>query len=754
MRIFRKLSFIFMLSNIMTLELISYSAEIISFNVIHTPPVQAIAHQPLKIQAIIYEPENVLHASIGYCISGENDFKIILMKRNGAIFEGTIPAGEVIYPGLKYFIFLIDRTGLPHLIFRDHKKAQYVQVFDSKQQDQKLNPVTQQSPVIPEDTIHTPSRYDLPPEEVLLPVTVLNDQEIHAMGVYFIPDILRFAPGIDARNIDSGLYELGARGMANRNNQIKVMVDGRNAEIKSLGVPWWSAMQTSLNDIKKIEIVNGPLSSLYGSGAYAGVIDIRTKKPYEMETFRTSLRAGNGNSLFMYAGSGIKTGNIGAKISTEYGQLNSWADPDKQFFSSIQVNPYFEYSPDSGKLFSLSTGYLKNRKPFFTNQGDFYSQFESSYGQATLSYRNLLIEGYLVKNNIMVTKPVDVVFSDTPELRTTVPPYSGSSDDFNLYSQKLLYAGLLNRIMVGGNISIDVYSPDDTPGHKITQRGIGVFISNEISPFENLKLTLSYRFDWNSLTPQTNSYVLGISFIPAKESSIGFSLRNGYRQPSFVEIRNAPVGLLNEEITAYQVNYSVVFFRRINLMIATFYNRLKNFIEFVPAENGYKNFPEDFDSFGGEADLRVILIKDLSFFLNYAHVRAIDKSKDPDITHINPDDSNPNHITNAGFIIQMYDKIEGSLSANYSTGFKERVFLPGTDISDGISVKSVKPYVNLNMKLGYSLLGGRMEVGLFGSNLLFRKHLEASQVIDGNSSTTYRAREIGTRLGGFISVRF
>ncbi len=56
-----------------------------------------------------------------------------------------------------------------------------------------------------------------------------------------------------------------------------MLVDGREANVETLGQPYWEGQSISLEDCERIEIIRGPGSSLYGANAFSGVISITTR---------------------------------------------------------------------------------------------------------------------------------------------------------------------------------------------------------------------------------------------------------------------------------------------------------------------------------------------------------------------------------------------------------------------------------------------------------------------------------------------
>lgn len=116
--------------------------------------------------------------------------------------------------------------------------------------------------------------------ETAIPVSVITAEEIHASGLTTIPEILQLAPGVDVRRVDRYRYIVGVRGMAsNVSDRTLVLINGRSALDPTFGAPDWLRLPVIIEDIERIEILRGPVGAVWGANAFAGVINIITKRP-------------------------------------------------------------------------------------------------------------------------------------------------------------------------------------------------------------------------------------------------------------------------------------------------------------------------------------------------------------------------------------------------------------------------------------------------------------------------------------------
>ncbi|MDO8178365.1 MAG: TonB-dependent receptor [Undibacterium sp.] len=128
-------------------------------------------------------------------------------------------------------------------------------------------------------------------KDVLADNVVIDAEEIAKSGASGIVDLLQQQRGIEIyRNGGPGTAaSVLMRGGANAQNV--VLVDGVRIGSSTTGGASWSAIP--LSQIERIEIVYGPLSSLYGADAMGGVIQIFTKKGGKVMTPTVSAGLGS-----------------------------------------------------------------------------------------------------------------------------------------------------------------------------------------------------------------------------------------------------------------------------------------------------------------------------------------------------------------------------------------------------------------------------------------------------------------------------
>ncbi len=110
---------------------------------------------------------------------------------------------------------------------------------------------------------------------VPLPVTLISKQQLQRTGVVRLNEILNEQTGMITVADESGFSGVQIQGIAS--DYVMILIDGVPLVGRTAGN--FDLSRLTVGNIRQIEIVKGPSSSLYGSEALGGVINIITEKP-------------------------------------------------------------------------------------------------------------------------------------------------------------------------------------------------------------------------------------------------------------------------------------------------------------------------------------------------------------------------------------------------------------------------------------------------------------------------------------------
>ncbi|TIH19199.1 TonB-dependent receptor [Marinifilum sp. JC120] len=137
--------------------------------------------------------------------------------------------------------------------------------------------------------------------------TILTEEDIKRSGARSVPEALRTVPGVVVTRTDTDKWAIGVRGFSGTfNSKQLILVDNRPITSPYFHGVIWSSQNLPIQMVKRIEIIRGPWTSLWGSESFNGVINIITKSAAEMQGTQSVTTAGTeGVSQFIRQGGHI-----------------------------------------------------------------------------------------------------------------------------------------------------------------------------------------------------------------------------------------------------------------------------------------------------------------------------------------------------------------------------------------------------------------------------------------------------------------
>ena len=557
-------------------------------------------------------------------------------------------------------------------------------------------------------------------------VNVIDEEIIQNKKATFLTQILSTTPGISvSQNGPVGsTTEIKIRGYGSK--YIKVYYDGidiadvTGVEVKPfiVGIP--------SNNLKKIEILQGSQSALYGSEAVGGVLFLETKDLKEKNDSSINIQYGSYNtkSLSISTGYQIEGTKLGLRFSnTEsdgYSALETskeGAENDGYFNREISIKTLTDFN--NGASFSLNLLNTFNKGDYDGFMGDaenyYYEQLNQGLG-AKLSIKGKNSDQKFGLNFYKTDRTQFSPFASTE--------YYGNrgSIDYQILRNFNFGRGIFG--LAAETNTVEINKTDKVVNNYAS------FISLLTKPINNATLDTTIRLDDHSVFGQKITGRITGTYQPNKDLVIKVGSGTGFRAPSLDEMYgqynvNDPSNFRADSNGDFTVLYGNPLLKPENStsMDAGFSYRINKFnavlsgsIFNIKIDNAISWDPEDptdwydgkYNQLGSKSER-----KGYDLRLN----TSINSNSKFGISYVNTTDENGNSVSNIPkqvINVSLSSKVTDKLSIN---GELQSVSQLTGVKSDGSGVVPLKDYNLLNAKLSY-LLNGNSKIYLNGENLL------------------------------------
>jgi len=151
------------------------------------------------------------------------------------------------------------------------------------------------------------TKYEMKVRDVSIPIEVSDKEEIFNTSGSTTSDILKNEPGISLSRDGIWGTSISVRGLSK--NNIVVLIDGNRIETATDIAASLSLIE--VNDLNRIEVIKSAASSLYGSGALGGVVNIITESGFYPKIFQLSGTTISSFNSVNNNGSGTLAFNLG-----------------------------------------------------------------------------------------------------------------------------------------------------------------------------------------------------------------------------------------------------------------------------------------------------------------------------------------------------------------------------------------------------------------------------------------------------------
>ncbi len=522
-------------------------------------------------------------------------------------------------------------------------------------------------------------------------VTVITDTDLRNMGARNLMDALKRVPGLGINQFNVGTSSVEVRGVkTDFGEKVLFLINGHPTNNNLVN----GGAQSSYNDfivddIKRVEVVRGPGSALYGANAFVAVINIITKEASDVNGTEVSVGAGSYDTQKYNVLFGDKLGQLDVAANLNYfdtdgfkGEVESDAigasgDSDywnKRYDASLQLG-YGNYSLQGKYVKRQSGPYLSANNVLNDDSEQEYIDYFIELGyQRDLTHQLTLTSkvyfDHFEFDNLWEIFPenyTDGAGFNYPEglmLRSPIKHDKTGLDvqfEYHLNNQhKLLAGGMAEHqsqydveLWTNGGSGPMVDISDVANWNSSQNRDITAVYLQDIWDIQNnLRLIVGARYDHYS--------DFGSSFNPRSSITWGFienynivaTYGSAFRAPTFGELYNinnpSIIGnpdLKPEEIETYELGVNGDITKRLNFSVIGFHNKITDLIAPKASASAVavSGNVDELTIDGVEMEMTSRLRGGSSFSLNYTYQYPINEETDERAADV------PLHKANASF---------------------------------------------------------------------------------------------------------
>lgn len=558
--------------------------------------------------------------------------------------------------------------------------------------------------------------------------TVISSDQIQKSQKNDVSDVLRGTPGIAVSQSGGfgSITDIYIRGA--KPEYTLVMIDGVPINDPISPGRSFDFAHLTTDNIERIEVIRGPQSTLYGSDAVSGVINVITKKGKGKPKFDILIEGGTHKTfkeMVTFSGSENKADfSFEESWFSTAGISTAKEGTERDGYRNTTLSSRLGYKIlDNAKLnLILRSTYSKTDldDAAFTDNPNYAAWYQDLMSRLEFTQNLYPWFNYRISADYFGLERKYKNDLDNVDTTDSQSWYKGENRKFEL--QQNIIPAEWNTLTLGFDFNTERGSSYYRLGNTVThfdRRNLdtaGYYFQDQLKIMEMFFITPGVRLDDHELFGKEWTYKVSSACLLPSDTKLKFNWGTAFKAPSLYQLYSTedygggPIGdpnLKPDKSKSYDFGFEQgLLNNRISFGLTYYYNKFKNMVDYDLTASKYKNIGRVVTE-GFEGNVSFSPTPSLSFSLNYTYTKSKDRDSEKELVR------RPENQFGLNANWNLINKLNFNLNGTYV----------GANWNDTANTQRVKHYYKFDLATSYNI---NKDFQIFGSinNIFDRKYEE------------------------------
>lgn len=601
-----------------------------------------------------------------------------------------------------------------------------------------------------DEVVVTANKYEQKQSTTGKVLNIISRQQLERSGGKTLCEVLNTLPGltmIGANNVLGTNQNISIRGASAGN--VLLLIDGIPVNDPSAITNYYDLNFINIDQVERIEVLKGGQSTLYGSDAVAGAINVILKKADKKITVFGGVTGGSYNTLKESIGFGGQQKNTHFSINYTHQSSDGFSAAtdknkvggfDNDGFKQHALNGRFEFSPAKNLKINF-TGTYNNYfadldAAAFTDEKDYTVKNDNKQLGASAVYtlKKTTIHLNYNFNHVIRRYNDDSLYQSSPYSKFARSSYTGRSQFAELYGNWKINNF---ELLIGADYrwnntdqwywSTGAFGPYAPPALHAEMKQVSPYLTLAYNQDNGFGAEIGGRYNDHSVYGNNVSFNFNPFFVIKDKAKLFANIYSAFKTPTLYQLYDQSIGnssLTPEKSTVAEAGVKFLSLKKLNARVVGFYRQAKDAIlyTFNPSTfagkylNASKQTNYGIELEGGFAHKKVSITANYTY-TNGKTTAAFDGTGAPlskDTTYYNLYRI-PKHTIHIDFGVQATPTIYCSIKSRSASKREEYVY--------GAAAETLKAYVVFDVYGEYKM-GKETRLFLEINNIAGNKYVD------------------------------